>query len=106
ILTQGKLFWLRSILATCISEFLLIIITVFVAFFPFIKLEMTLQIFVHAYILEIIYAFLFVYPANCLVDFLRSNEQINEYDYGVSYNPFKVFTDGEDCENRYIRSNA
>lgn len=27
-------------------------------------------------------------------------------DYGVSYNPFKIFVDGEKSENRYIRSHA
>jgi queuosine precursor transporter len=106
ILTQGRIFWLRSILATCLSEFVLIIITVFIAFFPFIKMQMTLKIFVHAYILEIFYAFLFVFPAKYLVDFLRSKEQIDAYDYGVNYNPFKIFIDGDGFENRYYGSNA
>ena len=32
-------------------------------------------------------------------------EQIDAYDYGVSYNPFKIFNDGDLDENRYIRSN-
>ena len=40
ILAQGKKFWLRSILSTCISEFILIIITVLIAFLPYIKFEM------------------------------------------------------------------
>jgi uncharacterized integral membrane protein (TIGR00697 family) len=106
VLTQGKLFWLRSILATCISEFILIIITVFIAFLPFIKMQMTMKVFVHAYILEIFYALLFVFPAKYLVDFLRNTEQIDAYDYGVSYNPFKIFVDGEGYENRYIGGNA
>lgn len=106
ILTQGKIFWLRSILATCISEFVLIIVTVLIAFLPFIKMQMTMKVFVHAYLLEIIYALLFVLPAKYLVDFLRNKEQIDAYDYGVSYNPFKIFIDGEQFENRYIRSDA
>ncbi len=106
ILMQGRIFWLRSILATCISEFILIIITVFIAFLPFIKMEMTMKVFVHAYILEIFYALLFVLPAKYLVDFLRNAEQIDAYDYGVSYNPFKIFVDGDGFENRYIERNA
>ena len=106
ILTQGKIFWLRSIMATCISEFILIIITIFIAFLPFIKIDMTIKVFIHAYILEIIYAILFVLPAKFLVDFLRNSEQIDAYDHGVSYNPFKIFIDGDGYENRYIRSNA
>lgn len=95
ILTNGKVFWLRSILATCISEFILILITVFIAFLPLIKLEMTVKVFKDAYLLEIFYALLFVFPAKYLVNFLRNKEKIDAYDYGVSYNPFKIFKDGE-----------
>lgn len=106
VFTQGKVFWLRSIIATCISEFLLIIITVLIAFVPIIKFELTMKVFVHAYFLEIIYAIIFVIPAKYLVNFLRSKEHIDAYDYGVSYNPFKIFEDGEYIENRYIRGDA
>lgn len=106
VLTNGKVFWLRSILATCISEFILIIITIVIAFLPFIKLQMTMKVFTHAYLLEIIYAILFVYPAKIIVNFLRRKEKIDAYDYGISYNPFKIFIDGDNCENRYFGSNA
>ncbi|MDP3559403.1 MAG: VUT family protein [Legionellaceae bacterium] len=106
ILTQGKMFWFRSILATCISEFILIIVTVFIAFLPYIKLQMTMKIFIDAYILEIIYAILFVVPAKLLVNFLRYTENIDAYDYGVSYNPFKIFYNGDSNESRYIGRNA
>lgn len=95
ILTKGKVFWLRSILATCISEFILIIVTIMIAFLPFIKLEMTMKVFYDAYFLEILYAFIFVFPAKILVDFLRKKENIDAFDYGVSYNPFKLFKDEE-----------
>lgn len=106
VLTQGKYFWLRSILATCISEFILIIVTVMIAFLPFIKLKMTLKVFVDAYLLEVLYAFLFVYPAKLFVNFLREKEQIDAFDYGTSYNPFKIFSDGDIYENRHSRGNA
>jgi uncharacterized integral membrane protein (TIGR00697 family) len=106
ILTQGKHFWFRSILSTCISEFILIIITVLIAFLPYINFKMTMKVFIDAYILEIIYAFLFVVPAMLLVNFLRRKEKIDAYDYGVSYNPFKIFDNGDLDENRYIGSNA
>jgi len=106
IIAQGKLFWLRSIISTCISEFVLIIVTVLIAFLPFIKFEMTMKIFYEAYVLEIFYALLFVIPAKYLVNFLRNKEKIDAYDYGVTYNPFKIFVDGDECENRYSRCNA
>lgn len=106
VLTQGRFFWLRSILATCISEFVLIIVTILIAFLPFIEIQMTMRVFIHAYLLEVVYALLFVLPAKYLVDFLRNKEKIDAYDYGISYNPFKIFIDGDESENRYIRSNA
>jgi hypothetical protein len=106
VLTHGKVFWLRSIVATCISEFILIIITVMIAFLPFIKFQMTMKVFIDAYFLEIIYALLFVLPAKYLVNFLRSREKIDAFDYGVSYNPFKIFVDGEKDEGWYSRGNA
>lgn len=106
ILAQGKAFWLRSILSTCVSECVLIIITVLIAFVPIIKFKMTMKVFVDAYLLEIIYAFLFVVPAKYLVNFLRNKEKIDAFDYGVSYNPFKLFVDGEKNENRYTRGDA
>jgi hypothetical protein len=106
ILTKGKAFWLRSIVSTCISEFVLIIITVLIAFLPLIKLKMTMKVFVDAYLLEIVYALLFVIPAKYLVNFLRNKEGIDAFDYGVSYNPFKLFIDGDKNENRYFGSDA
>jgi hypothetical protein len=84
----------------------LIIVTVLIAFLPFIQFEMTMKVFTEAYLLEIIYAIIFVFPAKCLVNFLRNREKIDAYDYGISYNPFKIFIDGDEFENRYLRSNG
>ncbi|PIQ44083.1 MAG: hypothetical protein COV52_02245 [Gammaproteobacteria bacterium CG11_big_fil_rev_8_21_14_0_20_46_22] len=89
IFAKGRVFWIRSILSTCISELILILLTVLIAFTPFIHIKATMHIFFDAYFLEIIYALLFVYPAQLLVNFLKRSEGIDAYDYGVSYNPFK-----------------
>lgn len=88
ILMKGRFFWIRSILATCISEFILILITVLIAFVPILKFDMTMKVFYDAYLLELIYACIFVIPAQILVQFLKKQEGIDAYDYGVSYNPF------------------
>lgn len=90
ILTKGKVFWVRSILSTCISELILILLTMLIAFMPFINIKETMEIFINAYLLEIVYAIIFVYPAQLFVSFLKRSEGIDAYDYGVSYNPFKV----------------
>lgn len=106
ILAKGKVFWLRSIISTCISEFILIMIIMLIAFAHLFKMEMTMRLFIDAYSLEIIYAFIFVLPAQFLVNFIRKKEGIDAFDYGVSYNPFKLFYAGDFCDNRYFRSDV
>ena len=91
ILTKGRVFWVRSVLSTCITEFILILITVLIAFTHAIDLKNTLRIFFNAYFLEVIYAFIFVVPAHFLVKYLRKAENIDAYDYNVNYNPFLIF---------------
>jgi uncharacterized PurR-regulated membrane protein YhhQ (DUF165 family) len=86
---EGRFFWLRSIVATLISEFILIFITVIIAFTPEIHLKETIHVFWDAYKLEILYALIFSIPAQMLVYFLKKAEGIDVYDYGISYNPFK-----------------
>lgn len=86
---KGEHFWLRSIVSTCISEFLLIFITVIIAFIPDIQFKATMHVFWDAYKLEIIYALIFALPAQYLVGFLKRAEGIDVYDCGISYNQFK-----------------
>ena len=47
-----------------------------------------MHVFVNAYLLEIVYAVIFVIPAQMLVLYLKRQEGIDAYDYGISYNPF------------------
>jgi queuosine precursor transporter len=89
VLTKGRFFWIRSILSTCISEFILILVTVLIAFAHFIHFKATMHVFLNAYLLEIIYAGIFVIPAQLLVKFLKLAENIDAYDHGTFYNPFK-----------------
>lgn len=89
VLWGGKTFWIRSVLSTCISEFILIFITVMIAFTSDINIKEAIHVFWDAYKLEIVYAMIFAFPAQLLVSFLKNAEGIDVYDYGISYNPFK-----------------
>lgn len=84
----GKFFWLRSLVSTCISEFILIVLTIIIAFLPYYGFKFTGKVFIDAYILEMIYAILFVIPAQLIVWGLTRAESIDNYDYDISYNPF------------------
>lgn len=89
IFMKGKYFWFRSILATAISELALVILTAFVAFTGKLPALSMLRLFVSAYGLEIIYAFIFVWPGLMLVRILKRSEKIDAFDYDINYNPFK-----------------
>lgn len=89
IMSKGRVFWLRSLLSTLISELILVFITGIIAFMPFLNVKNTFHILLDAYLLEIIYALIFVFPAQLLVNSLRKEEGIDAYDYGISYNPFR-----------------
>jgi uncharacterized integral membrane protein (TIGR00697 family) len=89
IFTKGKYFWLRSICATAISEFSLVVLTAYVAFVGKVPFSIMLNMFLSAYGLELVYALLFVFPGYLIVLFLKYSEKIDVFDYDVNYNPFK-----------------
>ena len=89
IFMDGRSFWLRSIFSTCISELILVVMTGSIAFLPFLSSKITGKILIDAYILEIIYALIFVFPAQWLADKLKRFEQLDVYDNDQNYNPFK-----------------
>jgi len=86
---KGKHFWFRSIASTAISELLLVVITGFSAFTGTMSLFNVAKVAGSAYVLEIFYAFVFVWPGWILIIFLKKAEKIDIYDYHVDYNPFR-----------------
>ncbi len=90
ILLSGRLFWIRSILSTAISELLIIGVAVIIGFSNRLSLHQQITVFSWAYFIEIIYACVFVWPAWALSLFLKKSEGIDSYDYNVNYNPFKI----------------
>ncbi|OGO91345.1 MAG: hypothetical protein A3F41_00465 [Coxiella sp. RIFCSPHIGHO2_12_FULL_44_14] len=89
IFMKGKHFWFRSIASTAISELLLVVITGFSAFTGTMSLFNVAKVAGSAYVLEIFYAFVFVWPGWILIIFLKKAEKIDIYDYHVDYNPFR-----------------
>ena len=89
ILAKGRLFWLRSIVSTAISELVLILIVVILAFSSTLDVKSLMQVLVSAYGLELVYAFIFVWPGWALSSFLKRAENLDVFDYNINYNPFK-----------------
>ncbi len=90
IRTKGKLFWLRSIFSTAFSELILCGFSVFGGFTGRLSWHEALQVFFWTYLLELIYCFIFVWPAWAISNFVKNAENIDAYDYNTNYNPFKI----------------
>lgn len=88
VFMKGRYFWLRSIASTAVSELLLVVICGFSAFTGTIALHDVVKVAASAYVLEIAYAILFVWPGWWLILFLKKAEGLDVYDYKVNYNPF------------------
>lgn len=89
IFMKGKHFWLRSIASTSISELLMVLITGFLAFTGTLTLSEVTKLAASAYVLELFYAFIFVWPGWMLIIYLKKKENIDTYDYNVDYSPFR-----------------
>ncbi len=89
IFMKGKHFWLRSVASTSISELFLVVITGLSAFTGTISFMHVVKVVSSAYIMELFYAFIFVWPGWMLILFLKKAENIDTYDYNIDYNPFR-----------------
>lgn len=86
---KGKHFWFRSVASTSISELFLVIITGFSAFTGTMSLGQVTKVAASAYVLELIYAAVFVWPGWMIIIYLKKNENLDVYDHQVKYNPFR-----------------
>lgn len=90
ILLRGKHFITRSIISTMFGELILNIIICFMAFYQVSDFKSVLKITFSGYLLEMIYAILFSYPALILILILKKLENRDAYDIGVNYNLLKL----------------
>ena len=90
ILLKGKKFIVRSILSTAVGELIMNIIVCGLAFSSVVPLITVSKIIFHAYLLELIYAVIFVIPAAFLIIVLKRHDNKDAYDYGTNYNVFKI----------------
>jgi uncharacterized integral membrane protein (TIGR00697 family) len=90
IITKGRHFWLRSICSSAIGELIMLFISVPLALYGTLNFKEITTLIMYAYSYKILFAVLISGPANYLANLLKSKENIDIYDYNVSYNPFKT----------------
>lgn len=89
ILLKGKYFWLRSIGASAIGGFFLIIIIMLFGYWGTVSLHSGIVMFFSIYLLELIYACLTAWPAWLITGYLKIQEQLDVYDDHTDFNPFR-----------------
>lgn len=87
---QGRLFWLRSSVTIAMGQAIVSIIVDVLAFSNNMPWHSLCWMMVSGYFWKMIYTFLAIYPAWVLVKFLKKSENIDIYDYGINFNPFRL----------------
>lgn len=85
---EGKLFWLRSIISTIVSGFIMVSIIMIGFVGKDINLSQMWVMFKSTFSLEVLYALALAFPASVIANFLKDREKIDVYDHDTNYNPF------------------
>lgn len=91
IKSKGKHLWLRTIGSTIIGEGIDTVIFCLVAFYGLFPREILISIIISNYLFKTGVEIFFTPVTYAIVKFLKKKEQIDAYDTGISYNPFKYF---------------
>jgi len=90
ILLTGRYFWLRSLGASTISEFIFTVLAVFLIQMGKLSLSQMLTIMATSYALKVVYAIILAFPANLLTMIIKKADRIDIYDHHTNFNPFKL----------------
>lgn len=91
ILLNGKYFWLRSILATTLSELIQLSIGLLGTWFAHIwTLDKLIFLSANVIIYRICLTIILAWPANIVAQFLKKAEKLDVYDINTNFSPFKL----------------
>lgn len=91
IRTNGKYLWIRTIGSTIIGEGIDTVIFCIVAFYGLFPNEVLIAIIISNYLFKTGVEVIFTPVTYAIVRFLKKKEEIDTYDRGISYNPFRYF---------------
>lgn len=91
IRSKGKYLWLRTIASTIIGEGIDTAIFCTIAFYGVFSQEVLISIIISNYVFKTSVEVFFTPITYSIVGFLKSKEQIDAYDNGINYNPFRYF---------------
>mgnify|MGYP000990072812 CR=1 FL=1 len=91
IRTNGKYLWIRTIGSTIIGEGIDTVIFCLVAFYGMFPNEVLVAIIISNYLFKTGVEVIFTPVTYAIVRFLKKKEEVDTYDRGISYNPFRYF---------------
>lgn len=97
----GGLFFVRFLLSTAIATALLVSIAYPINLHGIYSIEDIISIAFNTWLYKMVIAVLLFPFAVALTSFIKQIEKVDFYDYGISYNPLKVFSPISRGENRY-----
>jgi uncharacterized integral membrane protein (TIGR00697 family) len=92
IILQGRFFWLRSVGASIIGDGLTVTFAIVLIFVGRVPAEKFAALLIPELIIMVIFTALGGLPATLLVKLVSKAENLNSYDIGVNFNPFKLTT--------------
>ncbi len=93
ILLKGRFFWLRSLGASFVGEFIFTLVCVIIAFAGVIPTSDMPQLILTSFLFKVIFNPLAVIPASYLVPYLKKKENMDFYDTETNFNPIKIDTE-------------
>lgn len=93
IYLEGKHFWLRSLISTCIAELSFTLIGGTLAYAGVQPWSKIIFLMLDGYLFKVLYALIAVWPAFLVATLLKRAEGTDVYDYDISYNPLKFGLD-------------
>lgn len=87
ILLRGGFFWLRSLGASIVGEFIFTFVCVIIAFAGVVKISEIPGLIVTSFLFKVIFNPLAVVPASYLVSCLKRKEGVDIYDTDTDFNP-------------------
>lgn len=91
IRTYGKYLWIRTIGSTILGEGIDTVIFCMLAFYGLFPNEVLVAIIISNYLFKTGVEVVFTPVTYAIVRFLKKKEEVDTYDRGISYNPFKYF---------------
>ncbi|PIZ05186.1 MAG: hypothetical protein COY58_00600 [Gammaproteobacteria bacterium CG_4_10_14_0_8_um_filter_38_16] len=99
ILLKGRFFWLRSLGASIVGEFIFTLICVIIAFAGVTPISDMPQLILTSFLFKVIFNPLAVIPASYLVPYLKKKENIDVYDTETDFNPIKIGSGSNNKKN-------